>query len=88
MPTPDEIEDWRISGRAMGQERELELLRKIEALVTDRAELHGVLASVLGQLEEGFHICERCKHQEDTRNMDVVYELRAALNYHKIKKPQ
>lgn len=41
--------------------------------------LRGVIKSVLGQLEDGFSICERCQHQEDTKEMDVVYELRAAL---------
>lgn len=53
------------------------------ALLNDAADtierLRGTLQSVLGQLEEGFSVCEQCQHQEDTKEMDVVYELRSAL---------
>lgn len=35
--------------------------------------------SVLGRLEDGFIVCEKCRHQEATKGLDVVYELRDAL---------
>lgn len=55
-------------------------LRRLAPTAEERlAKLEKLVRSVLGQLEEGFSVCEKCRHQEATKGLDVVYELRDAL---------